>query len=135
MITTSKPAKAQVFRGEKFLQAKVYLQANTDLIPQSTEDGEELSGVADGKILSILNRIFLRDDSDENLKRVEEATKHREDLEKKVFAKKPEKLAQTLIESTNLDDNTSISVEDFKGHKKKKSKKRKGDNPKETFGL
>lgn len=93
---------------------------------------------SDNIFMKILNRVFLKDLDDEMLKQVEEATKHRKDLERKVFASKPERLSQSLIEGAAADDNTSISVQDFKtnskSHKRKTKKTREKDT-KETFGL
>jgi hypothetical protein len=112
-----------------------------------THTGDSLLGSNDDSLddretpnflMKVLNRVFLKDLDDELVRKVEEATKQREDLENKVFARKPERLSQSLIDSGPSEDNTSISLHDFKtnsGKQGKKSKKKKDKGSKETFGL
>lgn len=87
--------------------------------------------------MKVLNRVFLQDLDEEHLRQVEAATSQREILEKKVFARVNERLAQSLIDGGGSDDNTSISIEDFKtnGSRNSTSKKRQEDSKKDTFGL
>lgn len=82
-----------------------------------------------------MNSIFLRDDHEEHVEKVKQASAIRDSFMTRLFARKEKKLAQALVEQDPAGNDTEITIEDFKKNYNQIDKRKRKNQKKDTFGL